>query len=514
MKKAVKSYLIFAVVLILVITSGCGNNKASSSSGTPAGTTKNQLVIGLDDDPPQLDPQMSSAAVDRQVFQSIYNKLVNIDPKGKIIPELATSWTISKDGKTYTFNLRNNVKFQDGTPFNAAAVKFNFDRELNPKFGSPRLSEVGSISQVKVTSPNQVKLLLKQPYSPLLSILTDRAGMMLSPTAVKKEGANFSNHPVGTGPYEFVSRVKQDHITLKAFKNYWGTKPKVQNIVYRPFTDGTVRLTNLTSGNVDMVNLIDYKDIDSVKKNSNLKLYEKPAIGFQGLILNVNKAPLNNVKVRQAINLAVDRQAIAKVIFHNYVTPATTMLPVSSWAHNSNIKLPSTDLTVPKKLIQQSGEKNIHFTLKIPAGSSQNQQLGQMVQSMLKKIGVTVKLEQVEFGAMIQQGISHNFDAIDLGWSGRIDPDGTIYSWLVTKGANNDMGYSNPNVDKWLNQARAVESQSVRKQLYDKVQEQVWNDAPYIALYYPNDYKVTKKNVFGFVPYPDTMIRPGTVYFK
>lgn len=513
MKKWLKGYIVFAVVLLLVI-SGCGNSKSGGNVGSTIGTTKNQLVIGLDDDPPQLDPQMSSAAVDRQVFQSLFNTLVGIDSNGKIIPELATSWNISKDGKTYTFNLHKNVTFQDGTPFNADAVKFNFDRELNPKFGSPRLSEIGSISQVKVINPYTVQLILKQPYAPLLAILTDRSGMMLSPTAVKKEGANFSNHPVGTGPFEFVSRVKQDNITLKAFKNYWGPKPKVQTVVYRPYTDGTVRLTNLTSGTVDLVNMIDYKDINSVKKNPNLKVSEKPAIGFQGLILNVNKAPLNNVKVRQAINLAIDRKAITQVIFHNYVTPATTMLPVSSWAHDSSIKLPSGDMTVPKQLIQQSGEKNIQFTLKIPAGSAQNQQLGQMIQSMLKKIGITVKLEQVEFGTMIQQGISHNFDAIDLGWSGRIDPDGTIYSWLITKGSNNDMGYSNPNVDKWLNEARTVESQSTRQQLYDKVQQQVWNDAPYIPLYYPDDYKVMKKNVEGFIHYPDTMIRPDTIYFK
>ncbi|RYL95140.1 ABC transporter substrate-binding protein [Sporolactobacillus sp. THM7-4] len=507
----VKSYFIVLIILILTVTAGCSTSGSKTQSQSQS---DKQLVIGLDDDPPQLDPQKSSAAVDRQVFQSIFNTLVDIDKNGKIIPELATSWNISKDGKTYTFNLRKNVKFQDGTAFNADAVKFNFERELNQKFGSPRLSEIGLISQVKVTNPYQVQLVLKQPFSPLLSILTDRSGMMLSPAAVKKEGAGFSNHPVGTGPYKFENRVKQDHITVTAFKDYWGKKPKVQTIVYHPYTDGNVRLTNLTSGSVDLVNTIDYKDINQVKKNPNLKVSEKAAIGFQGLTLNVKRAPLNNVKIRQAINLAIDRNAIARVIFHNGVTPANGPIPTGSWAHDSSIKVPAGDTNVARKLVADSGLKNVQFTLKIPAGSSQNQQLGQMIQSMLKKAGITVKLEQVEFGTMIQQGIDHNFDAINLGWSGRIDPDGTIYSWFATNGSNNDMGYSNPKVDQWLNQARTISARPERAQIYHKVAQQLWKDAPYIALYYPNDFKVMKKNVSGFQHYPDTMIRPESIYFK
>ncbi|MCO7176332.1 ABC transporter substrate-binding protein [Sporolactobacillus kofuensis] len=514
MKARLKGFMFLGVILLLVIASGCGGNKGNTSSSTTTNQSTNQLVIGLDNDPPQLDPQKSSAAVDRQVFQSIYNTLVDIDVNGKIVPELATSWKITNGGKVYTFNLRKDVKFQDGTPFNAKAVKFNFDRELDPKSASPRLSEIGSISKVTVLSPYQVQVTLKQPFSPLLSILTDRAGMMLSPTAVKKEGANFSNHPVGTGPYKFVERVKQDHITVKAFKGYWGKKPKIQTIVYHPYADGNVRLTNLTSGNVDLVNTIDYKDIDRVKKNPNLKVDEKDAIGFQGIVLNVHQAPLNNVKIRQAINLAIDRESIAKVIFHNYVTPATSPLPVSSWAHDSSLKQTTADTAAAKKLVQESGLKNVHFTLKIPAGSAQNQQLGQMVQSMLKKVGINVKLEMVEFGTMIQQGTEHNFDAINLGWSGRMDPDGTIYSWFITKGGNNDMGYSNANVDKWLNQARTVSSKQERTQLYHKISQQLWKDAPYISIYYPNDYKAMKKSVQGFQHYPDTMIRPETISLK
>ncbi|MFT8311831.1 MAG: ABC transporter substrate-binding protein [Sporolactobacillus sp.] len=513
MKSKIRVYLLCMVISLLVITTGCGGNKNSNTT-TSSNVGSNQLVIGLDNDPPQLDPQKSSAAVDRQVFQSIYNTLVDIDTNGKIIPELATSWKITNGGKTYTFSLRKGVKFQDGTAFNADAVKFNLDRELNPKFASPRLSEIGSITDVKVLSPYKVQLTLKQPFSPLLSILTDRSGMMLSPTAVKKEGANFSNHPVGTGPYSFVERVKQDHITVKAFKDYWGTKPKTQTIVYHPYADGNVRLTNLTSGNVDLVNTIDYKDIDRVKKDSNLKIDKKAAIGFQGIVLNVHRAPLNNVKIRQAINYAIDRESIAKVIFHNYVTPATSPLPVSSWAHDSSLKQTTADVAAAKKLIKESGLKNVTFTLKIPSGSSQNQQLGQMVQSMLKKVGINVKLEMVEFGTMIQQGTEHNFDAINLGWSGRLDPDGTIYSWFVTNGGNNDMGYSNANVDKWLNEARTVESQTERTQLYHKISQQLWNDAPYISLYYPDDYKAMKKAVQGFQHYPDTMIRPETISLK
>lgn len=510
------------LLVVLLLVTACSSSQSSGSqasdqkaSKAQAGTRqdKNTLTIGLDDDPPQMDPHKSTAAVDRQVYQSIYNKLIDINEKMEFVPELATKWSVSDDGQTYTFNLRKNVLFHDGTPFNAEAVKFNFERMLDPKFGSPRLSEINLIDHIKVVDDHTIQIHLKKPYAPFLSVLTDRAGMMVSPTAVKKEGKDFANHPVGTGPYKFVKRVKQGYIKVTRFDKYWGPKPKIKTIVYKPYPDGNVRVTNLVSGSVDLVNKIDYKDINRLKSNAAINVVKTDALGFQGIMLNTQVAPFNNKKVRQALNWAIDRKAIAKVVYHNGVTPAVNAFPKSSWAHPDDMKVPDANIKKAKALIQASGLSNIHFTLKITP-KPEEKQVGQMLQAMLSQVGIKVKLEMVEFGTLLQQMESHDFQAIRIGWSGRVDPDGNAYSWFTSKGSLNDMGYANPKVDQLLAKARTISDQGQRKDIYEQVSKIIWEDAPYIFLFYPNDFKAMKKDVGGFKKIPDTMIRSRSLYFK
>ncbi|MGV3489370.1 MAG: ABC transporter substrate-binding protein [Tuberibacillus sp.] len=520
MKTLQKVILPFFLALIFIVATACSGQSSDQSASSkqsdkpaPARTQTDKLIIGLDSDPPQMDPQLSTAAVDRQVFQSVYNTLVDVDQNLKFVPELATSWNISDDGKTYTFKLRQGVLFQDGTPFNAEAVKFNFERMLDPKFGSPRLSEINLVDNVKVVDDYTVEVHLKEPYSPFLSVVSDRAGMMVSPTAVKKEGKDFSNHPVGTGPYKFVSHVKQGDLVVERFDKYWGDKPKIKTIVYKPFTDGNTRMTNLISGDVDIVNQFDYKDIDRAKKASNLKVQSVESLGFQGLQLNTTVAPFDNKKVRQALNLAIDRQAIAKVVFYNGVTPANSPFPGSSWAHSDDFKVPKANVEKAKELLKESGVSSPSFTLKI-ASSPQTQQLAQMLQSMLQQVGFKVKIEMVEFGTLLEQTDNGDYEAAQIGWSGRVDPDGNAFAWFSTGGTLNYMKYSNPKVDQLLTQARTVSDQAQRKQLYDQVTKIIWDDAPYIFLYYPKDYKAMKSDLNGFVQVPDMMIRTEGLSFK
>lgn len=523
MKKLSKLILPFVLILALFLTACNSSDSTSGDSGKDKGTAatepakartdKDTLTIALDADPPQMDPHLSTAAVDRQVYQALYNKLIDVDENLKFVPELATKWDISEDGKTYTFTLRDDVFFQDGTKFNAEAVKSNFERMLNPDFGSPRLSEINLIDNIKVVNDSTIQIHLKEPYSPFLAVLTDRAGMMVSPTAVKKEGKDFANNPVGTGPYKFVDRVKQDHITLERFDKYWGDAPKIKMVVYKPFPDGNTRVTNLISGNVDLVNKFDYKDIDRLEKDDSIAVSHKEALGFAGIQLNVKKAPFDNKKVRQAINIALDRAAIAKVVFHDGVTPGVSPFPSSSWAFPKDLKVPKADPEKAKQLIKESGVADPSFTLKI-APSPENKQLGQIIQSMLGQAGIKVKLEMVEFGALLDQTDNGEFQAANISWSGRTDPDGNAYSWFATGGALNYMSYSNPEVDNLLKQARKISDQGERTKLYAQVSQDLYDDAPYIFLYYPKDYKAMKKDVGGFVQIADTMIRPETIFFK
>lgn len=506
-------FLMFlCLILLLTACSGGGEQPTSTASTGNTNMNKDTLVIGLDDDPPQLDPHRSTAAVDRQVFQSLYNTLIDIDEDLNFVPELAKDWEISEDGKTYTFYLQENVNFHDGTPFNAQAVKFNFERMLNPEFGSPRKSEINLVESVEVVDEYTVKIHLKEPYSPFLSVLTDRAGMMISPTAVKKLGRDFANQPVGTGPYKFVERVQQSHIKLKLFEDYWREKPDIPNIVYKPYPDGNTRVTNLISGDLDIINKVPFKDIEKLKNNPKIKVSEKGALGFQGIMLNTEKPPFNNKKVRQAVNLAINRDAIVKVVFKNGAIPAASPFPPTSWAYPEELEVPKQNIEKAKQLLAQSGLTNIKFTLKITP-KPEEKQLGQMLQSMLGQIGIQVEIEMVEFGTLLQQMRAHDFQAIRLGWSGRIDPDGNAYSWFTSNGSLNEMGYSNPKVDKLLSEARTINDREKRKELYAEVARILQEDVPYVFLYHPKDYKAMKSYVKGYHHIADGMIRTETIFF-
>ncbi|HET7627037.1 MAG TPA: ABC transporter substrate-binding protein [Bacillales bacterium] len=527
MLKVVCNRSMVMLLALVIVLAGCGsqsgNNNASGKSdntnGSKAGqaATKKEnrdtLVIGLDDDPPQLDPHKSTAAVDRQVFQSLYNTLVDLDENLEFVPELAKSWEITNGGKTYVFNLQEGVKFHDGTPFNAEAVKFNFERMLDPKLGSPRKSEINLVEAVKVVDEYKIEIDLKQPYSPFLAVLSDRAGMMVSPTAVKEKGKDFSNAPVGTGPYKFVERVQQDHVKLTRFDGYWREKPAIKNVVYKPFPDGNTRVTNIISGNLDMLNRIPTNKLEKLKSSPNIKVSEKAGLGFQGLMLNMNKAPFDNKKVRKAVNIALDREAIAKVVFAGGVTPAVSPFPPSSWANPEALEIPKADPAKAKQLLQEAGVSNVNFTLKITPKPLEKK-IGQMIQSMLGAAGIQVKIEMVEFGTMLEQMRNGDYQALRIGWSGRADPDGNSYVWFSTNGSLNEMGYSNENVDQWLSEARTTSDQEKRAELYGKVSQALWEDVPYVFLYHPKNFITMKKYVEGFHHVPDGMIRTETISFK
>src|SRR5579875_3405489 len=249
--KRTKSITAAAVMLMgLGALTACGTDSGSnannSTTGAVASASSSTLNIGLSADPPTLDPSLSSALVDRQVMMNVYDTLFQLTPDNKIAPDLVKSYEESSDGKTYTLHLQKGVNFQDGTPFNAAAVKFNIERDQQKT--SARHSQLSAIASIDTPDDYTVVLHLKHQFSPLLATFTGRSGMMVSPTAVQKEGSNYANSPVGTGPYEFKERVKGDHITLIKNPHYWGSEPHIATVIYKVFTDENVEVTNLENG--------------------------------------------------------------------------------------------------------------------------------------------------------------------------------------------------------------------------------------------------------------------------
>lgn len=505
MTKVIRAGAFAFLALVALVVVGCGGGGAPQSN-TPPGT----LYVALESEPPELDPNLSSAYVDRQVMASIYDKLVDINQEGDIVPMLAESYEVSDDDTVYTFRLREGVKFHDGTPFNAEAVKYNLDRYQEED--SVRSTEVEPIESVEVVDDSTVRVTLSQPFAPFLAVLTDRAGIMASPKAIEENNGRISKNPVGTGPFEFVERVRGDHITVEKNQDYWRDGlPEMDKIIYRGIDDENVQYQNLQSGELDLIDSIPLVEFKELQESSDYRVSVEPGLGYQGIWLNVTQPPFDNKALRQAVYRLVDREAIAKAVLRNVGgTPANSPFSKSSWAYSEESDAyPPRSVEEAKALLEEGGEPNgFSFTLKTDP-SPINQQIGQVIQNNLKPAGIDVKLEQLEFGTLLEDSTSGDFEALFLGWSGRIDPDLNIYDFTVTDGDFNDSGYSNPEVDQLLGEARTVTDQERRKELYTQVMEILHEDVPYVYLYHNNqttDFAM-QPAVQGFKPYPDGILR-------
>ena len=503
-----------AVVLAGALVAGL-LSAASAQGGRRGGT----LRAGLDSDPPNMDPHRSTAAVDRQVFQSLYDKLVDTDQNLAIVPMLATSWTISPDGKTVTLTLRRGVKFHDGTPFNADAVVYNFGRMRDPNFPSARRSEIGPIQKVAAVDPSTVQITLDRPYSPLLYVLTDRAGMMVSPAAAQKEGTDFALHPVGTGAFRFVEKLPQDHVTLERTPDYWMSgAPYLERVIYRPFTDDNARVANVKSGDVDIINIVPLPQVKQLAKEAaepgaRFRLLEHGAFQWQGIWLNTTKPPFDNKMLRQAFNATIDRDVIANVVLQGAAYPAYSFFPTGTPAYDPTWKIPARNIPLAKEKLQAAGQPGgFAFTILTLPGEQQ-QAIAQAVQAMAAEAGIRMNIQIVEFGTMLQTMGNLQHQAGLLGWSGRPDPDFDIYPFVTKSGigAFNFAGYSDSQVQPLLDAARLLNDMAQRKRAYRQVTEKLADDVPYAWLYFPKEYKLVSTKVQGFVQVPDGMMRFQTV---
>ncbi len=504
--------MFLAVALTVVLVGGLASAQTARRGG--------QLRAGLDADPPNLDPHQSTAAVDRQVFQSLFDKLVDLSQDLQIVPMLALSWTISSDAKTYIFKLRPNVVFHDGTPFNAEAVKFNFERMLDPTvagFPSPRRSEVNLVQKVTVVDPLTVQIDLEKPYSPFLAALSDRAGMMVSPTAARRLGRGFSLEPVGTGPYKFVEKRPQDRVVLERFDRHWDKNAGyVDRITFRPFPDEQARVANLRSGEIDIINIVPATEVAALKTDARLKLLERGGLGYQGIYINVSAPPFNNRALRQAFNATIDRVTLARVVFGDTVTPANGPFPKGVLGYDSgpNSRIPERNLDLARAKLREAGQPNgFTFTLKTGTGRIE-QQVAQVLQSMAGEAGIKINIEILEFGTLLSQLDAHRYEAGRLGWSGRPDPDGNIYGFFVTGGGLNNSAYANPQVDTLLDAARILNTADLRRRAYADVLNVLNEDLPYVFLWWPKEYKAFTPKLQGFVHNSDGMLRLRTVWLS
>jgi peptide/nickel transport system substrate-binding protein len=470
------------------------------------------LRIGLAEDPDMLDPTLARTFVGRIVFSALCDKLIDVDEKLNYVPQLATSYQWSADGKALTMKLRSDVTFHDGEKFDAAAVKFNIERHKTMQ-GSNRSGELRPVTSVDVIDPTTVRLNLSAPFTPLLASLADRAGMMVSPKAAQNS-TNFASAPVCSGPFKFVERVAQDRIVFEKYAGYWNKAAiHFDRVVYTPIPDATVRLANLRSGQLDFIERVASSDIAKLATEPSFKVSKITEIGYQGITINLGKSdraqanPLGrDARVREAFELSLDRQGIVQVVMDGEATPGNQWVPPSSSFYTKSNPVPKRDIAKAKALLKEAGLPNPSFTLMTPT-TSDAQKIAQVVQAMAKEAGFDVKIESTEFATSLNLADKGDFDAYLLAWSGRADPDGNIYSFMACKQPLNYSGYCKPEVDALLNEARSKQTVADRMKAYEQVNKFAQNDKPVLYLYHRNWLWAYNAKLTGVREVPDGLLR-------
>ena len=507
------------VALLVVLALGL----ALLSTGTSAGPAGKTLVVGLVAEPTSMDPGQLTDINSMRVLSSVYDTLVRFKEESFTQePGLATSWTISPDGITYTFKLRQGVKFHDGSPFNAEAVKFTYDRLLDPKHPYANTGPFpfasfyyGVIKQVSVVDTSTVRFTLKKPFSPLLNNLTLNTGRIVSPAAVKKWGKEFASHPGGTGPFKFVSWQKNVRIVLEANAGYWDGAPKLDRLIFRPLVEEQTRVTELMSGGVDFIVDVPPDNVDQIKKDARFTYYEQPGPHIWWVTLNTQKKPLSDVRVRRAVNIAINKEAIAKDVLKGTATAASGPIPPAiTWAFTDQVTKYAYDPEKAKKLLTEAGYPNgfsaVFWIPESGSGMQSPKTMAQAIQADLQAVGIKVSIQTYEWGAYLNKYSKGFGQVADMGaMSFMLDPGdpAPMLSLVIDgKGGFNGGAYKNADVDRLLDEATRVTDLNKRGDLYRQATKIIVDDAPWVFIDNAHQNAAGLKKVSGFKLHPSFYI--------
>jgi peptide/nickel transport system substrate-binding protein len=485
-----------------------------------APVTAQTLRIALQEDPDRLDPAQGATFVGRIVFAALCDKLIDIDANLKYRPQLATQWDWSEDGKALVMKIRSGVVFHDGTPLDSEAVKINIDRYRTADY-SRRKAEVKSIVHVAAIDPLTIRIELSEPDAPLLSVLADRAGMMLSPKALAAAGQNIANQPVCAGPFRFVERIAQQKITLQRFENYWDAgRIHVNQVVFQTMPDTTVRTANLLAGGLELVERLQPTDLKQLKEDKRVKVVASTALAYNTLSINLahgqrasRSVLAKDVRVREALELALDRQALMQVVFDGEYIATNQPHAIDSPWYIKDRPIPARDVARARQLLTAAGLARPSFTLSVP-NSPLEMQVAQVMQSMVGEAGFDMQIEVLEANTLTSNATNGNYEAALVIWSGRADPDGNISIWLACDGFLNWGRYCNRELDARLAAARHNTNPALRLDDYAAAAGIYLADRAHIFLYnYKWLWGVAEK-LEGFMPHPDGIIRLQDVRFR
>jgi len=479
------------------------------------------LVYGRGSDSIGLDAAQEEDGESFLVCESIYDALVQYKRDStEVEPALAESWETSEDGLVWTFHLRRGVKFHDGTDFNADAVLFSYNRQgdknhLFHNVGKTWVywNDLGMndiIGSIEAVDEFTVRITLKRPYAPFINVMAIPPFNIVSPTAVKKWREEFTSHPVGTGPFKFVSWARNDRIVLEANENYWGGKPGVQRLIFRTIPESSVRLLELQKGNIHIMEFPNPDELGIIRNDKNLTLLEVAGINIGYVAMNFDRKPFDNRKVRLAVNHAINKQSIVDNLYMGLGIVAKNPFPRQVWGYDDSIEDFAYNPKLAKQLLKEAGYPDgFSATLwqmpnprpYFPDPTS----IAVQIQSDLKKVGIDAKIETREWGKYLQEVRAGTHDMAMLGWiADFVDPDNFLYTLFDPDSTLNIAFYRNEKLRKILVTAQKTNDHAKRIQLYKEAQQIIHEDVPWVCIAHAKQVAVISKSVKGYILNPIT----------
>lgn len=479
-------------------------------------TPPNVLIVGQIAEPKSLDPHAVTAVNDFRILMNVYDGLTRYkDGTLEVEPALAESWEISDDGLTYTFKLREGVEFHDGTPLNAEAVKFNFDRMLDEDHPYhetgpfPLAFYFSAVDEVTAVDDLTVAFKLKEPFAPFLSNLAYPTGLIVSPEAVKKSGKDFGRSPVGTGAFKFEEWQANSRVVITRNEDYWDGAAPLEAVIYRPITDTNTRIAEMLSGGLDVMVEVPPDSLQQFRDDPNFNVHEQAGPHVWFLILNMKEGPFAKKEIRQAANYAINKKALVENILQGTAEIAAGPTPPAfAWAYNEDLQPYPHDPEKARQLLEEAGYDGEELSFYVTEGGSGMLDpiaMGTAIQADLQAVGMNVKIETYEWNTFlgkVNPGLAGKADMAEMAWMTN-DPDTLPFLALRSeawpdKGGFNSGYYSNPKVDELLNKARTATDQAERAKLYKEMQTIVQDDAPWVFVANWKQNAVTGAGVENF----------------
>lgn len=497
----------------LIAACGGGDSDTGSASGKPVmGGT---FTVAMARDATTFDTVRQQDVYSAMVIAQVVEPLFEIDKDGQVVGRLVEK-SENPQPNVYVWTLRRGIKFSDGSDFNAEVVKFNLERHMN-ETTAVRHQDVKDITSIEVVDPYTVRVTLKEAFRPFLSKFASvGAGYMYNPKAVQALGTNLARDlkDAGTGPFVFVEWRADTHIIVERNPNYWqkdadgNQLPYLDRIIFKPFPDENVRLTNIRTGEVDaLVGNPPYKDIAELKSGSDLKVQEIPGLGFSFIHFNTSKEPFNNVNLRRAVAYALNREQIQQTIMFGNGNVLDTVVPASNgvWHQRDAAFHPylKQDLAKARQELQSGGMPNgFRFTFQISNASAELQQVAELIKDQLRAVNIEMEIQLIEFATVVANGQSGNFEAHGLGWSGSVDPDGNLASLFLSGAGFNFSRISDSQLDAAINAQRTNVDQARAKEAVDNAVKRLNELVPMVVYFNAPQISTVRRNVEN---YPQTV---------